>query len=179
MDGPPTAPQRRLNRHPTGGPNSLWTWYLAVHPLRVGFNFVLIYVARFVPHLPLKNAMYRLAGIKVGRHVSVGLMAMFDVFFPQLITIEDNAIIGYNATVLAHEFMREEYRTGPVRIGRDAVIGANTTVLAGVSIGEGAVVSAGSLVNRDVPPGGFVGGVPARPLRRPAPPGPGEGGTGR
>lgn len=52
-------------------------------------------------------------------------------------------------------------------IDRDATIGANSTILPGVVVGEGAVVSAMSLVNRDVPPGAFVGGVPIRLLRSP------------
>jgi acetyltransferase-like isoleucine patch superfamily enzyme len=51
-----------------------------------------------------------------------------------------------------------------VVIGRDVVIGASCTILPGVVIGDGAVVSAHSLVNRDVAAGSFVGGVPARPL---------------
>jgi acetyltransferase-like isoleucine patch superfamily enzyme len=51
-----------------------------------------------------------------------------------------------------------------VVIGRDVVIGANCTILPGVVIGDGATVSAHSLVNHDVAPGSVVGGVPARPL---------------
>jgi len=68
--------------------------------------------------------------------------------------------------VLAHEFMVDEWRKGPVVIGKNVSIGANCTILPGVVIGDGATVSAMSLVNRDVPPGAFVGGVPARELRR-------------
>jgi acetyltransferase-like isoleucine patch superfamily enzyme len=71
--------------------------------------------------------------------------------------------VGYNTTILAHEFMRNEWRRGPV-IGAGATIGANCTILPGVVIGDGATVSAMSLVNRDVPAGAFVGGVPIRML---------------
>ncbi|MCS6773575.1 MAG: hypothetical protein NZ693_05605 [Thermoflexales bacterium] len=92
---------------------------------------------------------------------------MLDIFFPQDITIEDDATIGYNTTILAHEFTWRAWRRGPVRICRGATIGANCTILPGVVVGEGAVVSAMSLVNRDVPPGAFVGGVPIRLIKKP------------
>jgi acetyltransferase-like isoleucine patch superfamily enzyme len=104
-------------------------------------------------------------GMKVGKRTSVGLMAMFDIFFPELIEIGDNTVIGYNATILAHEYLVEEWRTGRVKIGRNVMIGANSTVLPGVTIGDGAKISACSLVNADVKPGAFVGGVPAREIR--------------
>lgn len=137
-----------------------------VHPLRVVRNFLCIYLARYAPSLRLKNFLYRRTGMKVGKHVSVGLAVVFDVFFPHLITIGDNAVIGYNSTVLCHEFLVDGWRTGEVIIGRDVMIGANSTVLPGVVIGDGATVSAMSLVNRDVAPGAVVGGVPIRPLRQ-------------
>ena len=54
----------------------------------------------------------------------------------------------------------------PTKIGRDVWIGANAVILGGVTIGEGAVVAAGAVVNRDVEPGAVVAGVPARLLRR-------------
>jgi acetyltransferase-like isoleucine patch superfamily enzyme len=97
----------------------------------------------------------------------MGLDATVDIFYPELITIGDNTIVGYNATILAHEYLIEKKRTGPVVIGKNVMIGANTTILAGVIIGDGACVSAGSLVNRDVPAGAFVGGVPAHVIERP------------
>lgn len=159
---------RRLERHETPGRNSLRSWHKVANPFRVSWNFVLIQTARVLPSLNAKNLFYRLAGIKVGRNVSVGLMAMFDIFFPELITIGENSVIGYNATILAHEFLVEEWRRGPVAIGVNVLIGANSTILAGVTIGDGAVVGAGAVVIADVPPGVFVAGVPARPVPEPA-----------
>ena len=55
--------------------------------------------------------------------------------------------------------------SAPIQIGDGVWIGASVTVLPGVRIGEGAVVAAGSLVNRDVPPNAFVAGVPAKVLK--------------
>ena len=100
----------------------------------------------------------------MGSNVSIALDVTMDVFFPQLIEIGDNTIIGYNTTILCHEFLIKEYATGPVVIGRDVMVGANTTILPGITIADGSVVSAHSLVNSDIE--GFVGGVPARPLDR-------------
>ncbi len=121
-------------------------------------------LARISPSLSLKLWLYRMMGIRVGSNVSIALEVTMDVFFPQLIEIGDNTIIGYNTTILCHEFLIKEYVTGPVVIGRDVMVGANTTILPGITIANGSVVSAHSLVNSDVE--GFVGGVPARPLVR-------------
>lgn len=134
---------------------------------RIVRNFIVIVLARYVPWLGVKNAMYRSLGMKIGRGVAFGLMAMPDVFFPELITVGDNSLIGYNTTILTHEFLIEEWRTGPVEIGRNVMIGANCTILAGITIGDGAVVGAHSLVNKDVPAGCMVAGVPARLIRKP------------
>lgn len=158
---------RKLNRYKSPGPkNSLCYWTSYVSPIRVCYNFIIIYLCRFIPSLRLKNVLYRLVGIKIGKDVSVGLMAMFDVFFPQLITIRDNTVIGYHSTILAHDFLITEWTTGEVLIGSNVMIGANTTVLAGVEIGDGAIVSACTLVNRDVNPYTLVGGVPVKEIRR-------------
>jgi acetyltransferase-like isoleucine patch superfamily enzyme len=74
-------------------------------------------------------------------------------------------VIGLNTTILAHEFLVREWRIGKVVIEKDVTIGANCTILPGVIIGEGAVVSAMSLVNRDIPARSFWGGVPVREIR--------------
>lgn len=156
--------RRRLERHPTAGVNPLQYWTRIVPFWRVAVNFLIIYTNRFVPFLGFKNALYRMLGMKVGRNVSVGLMAMFDVFFPELISIGDNSVIGYNSVCLGHEFLVSEWRTGRVEIGRNVTIGANVTVLPGIRIGDGSMISAMSLVNRDIPPGVLAGGVPVRIL---------------
>lgn len=160
-----TDRRARLTSHPSEGVNSLWHWRRRVPLRRVAVNFVVIYACRYLPFLTWKLVLLRSIGVRIGPFAAPGLGATFDPFFPQLISVGANTIIGYNTVVMAHEFLLEELRTGPVVIGRDVVIGANCTVLAGVVIGDGAVVSAHSLVNADVAPGGRVGGVPARPLR--------------
>jgi acetyltransferase-like isoleucine patch superfamily enzyme len=57
------------------------------------------------------------------------------------------------------------YVTSPIRIGRDCWIGCNAVILKGVSIGDGAVIAAGAVVTKDVPPRCLAGGVPARIIR--------------
>lgn len=100
--------------------------------------------------------------MKVGKQTSFALMVMPDIMFPEKISVGTNTIIGYNTTILAHEYLIQEYRIGKVLIGDEVMIGANTTILPGVEIGDGAVVSAGTLVHKDVPAGAFVGGNPMR-----------------
>lgn len=157
--------KRRYEVHPVSGKNSLRFWPQAVNPLRVIWNFTIISLGRISPSFHVKNFLYRLLGVKIGRNASIGLMVMLDIFFPEQIEVGDNVIIGYNTTLLGHEFLKDEWRRGKVVIEKDVVIGANCTVLPGVVIGEGAVVSAMSLVNRDIPPHSFYGGVPVRNLR--------------
>ncbi|NMM54697.1 DapH/DapD/GlmU-related protein [Paenibacillus aquistagni] len=157
---------RQLERYPVEGPNGLWQIYRTVSPWKGVKNFIFIQLARYCPYLPLKNWIYRkILHMKVGEHTAFGLMVMVDVFFPERIQIGDNSIIGYNTTILAHEYLIKEYRLGQVVIGSNVMIGANCTVLPGVTIGDGAVVAAGSVVHRDVLPGQMVGGNPLRIIR--------------
>lgn len=105
--------------------------------------------------------------MRVGRGVAWGLESTPDVFWPELITVEEHVIIGYDATILCHEFLQDEYRTGPVVIESRAMIGAGAIILPGVRVGAGARVAANSLVTRDVPPDETVAGVPATPVDDP------------
>jgi maltose O-acetyltransferase len=157
----------RLERHATPGPrNALQHWPSAKSPLRVVVNYVLVVLVRVSPSLRLKNWLLRRLGATVGEGVSFGLEATPDVFWPERITVEDHAIVGYDATLLCHEFLQSEYRLGDVVVGERAMIGAGAVVLPGVEIGAGAQVAANSLVAEDVPPGATVAGVPARPVER-------------
>jgi len=154
---------RRLETHECSG-NSMRLWWKVKSPLRIAFNFALIYSARFLPSTRLKNSLYGLSGARVGRGATLGLGAVLDIFFPELVSIGEETLVGYNTVILGHEFLQGEYRTGRVEIGSRVMIGANCTILPGIRIGDGASVSAMSLVNRDIPAGEKWGGVPARKI---------------
>ncbi|HDR3889092.1 TPA: acetyltransferase [Bacillus cereus] len=154
---------RRTTRYPVSGENSLWNVYKTVSFWKVMKNFIIIQIARYTPFLSVKNWLYRtFLRMEVGKKTSFALMVMPDIMFPEKITVGDNSIIGYNTTLLSHEYLIREYRLGEIVIGNEVMIGANTTVLPGVTIGDGAIVSAGTLVHKDVPGGAFVGGNPMR-----------------
>ena len=154
---------RRTTRYPVSGENSLWNVYKTVSFWKVMKNFIIIQIARYTPFLSVKNWLYRtFLRMEVGKKTSFALMVMPDIMFPEKITVGDNSIIGYNTTLLAHEYLIREYRLGEIVIGNEVMIGANTTILPGVKIGDGAIVSAGTLVHKDVPGGAFVGGNPMR-----------------
>lgn len=84
-------------------------------------------------------------------------------------TVEDDVFIGPNATFANDKYPRSRQRPAEwlgVRIRKGASIGANATILGGVTIGERALVGAGSVVTRDVPPGAIVRGNPARGTKK-------------
>lgn len=162
---------RKTERFPVKeGPNALRQIYRTVSPWKGVRNFICIQAARYCPVLEWKNWIYRhLLHMEVGKDTAFGLMVMVDVFFPEKIKIGTNTVIGYNTTILAHEYLIREYRLGNVIIGDEVMIGANSTILPGVTIGDGAVVAAGSVVHTDVAAGTFVGGNPLRVLTRRSP----------
>ena len=152
---------RKTERYKVEDANSLWRIYKTVSFFKVMKSFIVIQIARYTPFLSVKNWLYRTSlKMKVGKQTSFALMVMPDTMFPERISVGDNTIIGYNTTILAHEYLIDEYRIGEVNIGSNVLIGANSTILPGVTIGDGAIVSAASLVHKDVPPGAFVGGNP-------------------
>lgn len=152
---------RKTERYKVEDANSLWRIYKTVSFFKVMKSFIVIQIARYTPFLSVKNWLYRtFLKMRVGKQTSFALMVMPDTMFPEKISVGDNTIVGYNTTILAHEYLIDEYRIGEVNIGSNVLIGANSTILPGVTIGDGAIVSAASLVHKDVPPGAFVGGNP-------------------
>ena len=111
-------------------------------------------------------------GITLGPHTYVGPRCV--LFGAAGIEIAEAGLISPGVVITSHQHgferldvvMREQpLEFGPVVIQRDVWIGANATVLPGVTIGTGSVVGAGAVVTRDVPPRTVVTGVPARVAR--------------
>lgn len=111
-------------------------------------------------------------GVKVGRRVKISSHS----FICEGVTIEDEAFIGHGVTFTNDLYPRatnehgtlqseEDWAVVPTLVKRRASIGSNATILCGVTIGEGAIVGAGSVVTRDVPARTIVAGNPARVLR--------------
>lgn len=125
--------------------------------------------AWFMPWKRLRTFFHRLKGVQIGKKVEIGYMVLIDNRRPELITIEDNVTITTMSVIISHDLSRHFNEgieiIGEVRIKRGAFIGMNSTIMPGVTIGEGAVVAAGSLVNQDVEPYTTVGGVPAKLIR--------------
>jgi len=121
-----------------------------------------------------RNALYRAMGVTVGGGVFIGLETWLDDQFPELIVIEDEVVISFRVTVVVHDDARRmdailpgqrEGTVAPVFLRRGCYLGAGCLILPGVTVGERAVVGAGAVVTRDVPPGKVVVGVPARVTR--------------
>ncbi len=148
-----------------GERNSLQHLYETVGFWKVIRNYIVISIGRRAPWFNFKDALYRLIGMKIGAYASIAVLVMPDFLFPELIEIGENSLIGYNTTILCHEYLIHEYRLGRVKIGRNVMIGANCTIMPGIEIGDNAVVSACSLVNKDIPPGVLAGGVPVKILK--------------
>lgn len=152
---------RKTKRYQIEDANSLWQIYKTVSFWKVAKNFIVIQLGRYTPFLGVKNWLYRtFLRMNIGKQTAFALMVMPDTMFPERITVGTNSVIGYNTTILAHEYLIKEYRIGNVIIGNEVLIGANSTILPGITIGDHAIVSAGTLVNKDVAPGSFVGGNP-------------------
>lgn len=114
-------------------------------------------------------AWYRAQGAVIGREVHLGPESLLDPQHCWLITVGDRVTFAPRVHVLAHDAStkRAVGRTliAPVVIEDDVFLGAGTIVLPGVTIGRGAVIGAGSVVSRDVPPDAVAVGCPAVPVR--------------
>ncbi|MBO8439112.1 MAG: sugar O-acetyltransferase [bacterium] len=106
--------------------------------------------------------------IKVGKNVFINDCCHFQDHGG--VTLGDGCLVGHNVVfaTLNHDFdpaRRAVMYPAPIVVGRDVWIGSNATILRGVTIGDGAIIAAGAVVTKDVPPRTVVGGIPARPIR--------------
>ena len=110
--------------------------------------------------------------LEIGDHVFIGRGVEFDL--TQRISIGNHALIAPRCFITDHthgvsataRIDEQQCLAGPVVIGNDVWLGAGTVVLPGVTIGDGAVVGANSVVTKDVAPMTIVAGAPARTLRK-------------
>ena len=113
------------------------------------------------------------SGCKVGKRVKVSSHS----FICEGVVIEDNVFIGHGVMFINDRYPRsttpegglqtdEDWKCIPTFVKKGASIGTNATILCGVTVGEGAIVGAGSVVTKDVPPFSIVAGNPARILRK-------------
>jgi acetyltransferase-like isoleucine patch superfamily enzyme len=111
---------------------------------------------------------------KIGRNCKISS----HTFICEGVTIEDDVFIGHGVMFINDTYPRATTAAGglqteadwtvePTRIARGASIGSNATILAKVTVGENAIVGAGSVVTKNVPPNSIVAGNPARLLEHP------------
>ena len=111
-------------------------------------------------------------GVKVGNRCKISSHS----FLCEGVTLEDEVFIGHNVTFINDRYPRataaggglqteKDWKCVPTLIKRGASIGSSVTILCGITVGERAVVGAGSVLTKDVPSGAVVAGNPARILK--------------
>jgi acetyltransferase-like isoleucine patch superfamily enzyme len=141
-----------------------------------GFRAALGIIASciFFPHV-LAVLLHKVRGVKIKkiRGVLIGGGVIIDSVYPELIEIEEGVFITRNATILSHfrpsPFLEERLggvQKGKVVLKKGCFIGMSAIILPGVTIGEGAVVGAGSVVTHDVAPYTIVAGNPAKFIKK-------------
>lgn len=124
-------------------------------------------------------------GSKIGTFVEIQKNAFIGknckisshTFICEGVTIEDNVFVGHNVTFINDKYPRATNLDGSLQseadwqvvktlIKRGVSIGSSSTILCGITIGENAIIGAGSVVTKDVPPNTIVAGVPAKQLSK-------------
>lgn len=124
--------------------------------------------SRTCPWNKLRIVMQRARGVAIGKNVHWGTEITIDAPFPYFVKVEDGAslagnnyIITHNKPLAYHQECSESY-VAPVTIHKNAWVAVGVTILPGVEIGEGSIVSANSLVQKSIPPMVVAGGNPAK-----------------
>ena len=109
------------------------------------------------------NATLRLGGCYINNNVNISCFEKIEI--GKEVVISENVCIrdSDNHAIISNQ---NQVPTQAVKIGNKVWIGMNVTILKGVNIGDGAIIAAGSLVNKDIPPCCLVGGVPAKIIKQ-------------
>lgn len=118
----------------------------------------------------------RKIGCHVGKDVFIGSGVWIDAGHANLIHIEDHAHVTGLTVLLCHkrelggycvgdDYAKLPYKTGEIHLGKGCSTGTGTLIMPGVSIGEGAIVGAGSLVTKDIPAWTIALGQPAKVVK--------------
>lgn len=128
-------------------------------------NVVRTFAGEALRATPLWTAYLRWNGAKIGQGVYVNTARLFD---HNLLVLEDKAVVGGDAKLIAHLVEDGQVKAYPVILRRRAVIGVNTVISPGVEVGENSAVGAMSFVPKHVkiPANEIWGGVPARPIKQ-------------
>ena len=124
----------------------------------------------------LRPIILRKLGCKIGKNVFVGDFVRIDLSHPDMITIDDHAHIASGVRLLCHQRDMRDYCVGddyaklgyiikPIHLCKGSLVGMDSFVMPGVTIGEGAIVGAGSLVTKDVPAWTIATGRPAKVVK--------------
>lgn len=110
--------------------------------------------------------LQRRRGVVIGRNVWIGQFVYIDEIHPTDVTIGDNCTIGLRTSIISHFYSgpRRPTSNGKVVIENDVFIGPHCVILPNVRIGQGAVIRAGTVVSRNVPPHTFWGPPAAEAL---------------
>ena len=104
--------------------------------------------------------LHKKRGVIIGKNVWISQFVYIDELHPEAVTIGDNSTIGLRTSIFTHFYWgsrRSNDNAGKVVIEKDVFIGPHCVILPNVRIGEGAVIKAGTVVTRDVPPHVFWG----------------------
>ncbi len=137
------------------------------------FNFVNLYGCEIGDNTKIGTFVEIQRNAKIGKNCKISS----HTFICEGVTIEDNVFIGHNVTFINDMYPRattadgamqttEDWKCIPTLIKRGASIGSSATLLCGITVGENAIVGAGSVVTKDVPPNTIVAGNPACLLRK-------------
>lgn len=131
-------------------------------------NTLLSQLAYSCPVNSWRIQLHRWRGVNIGRNVFLGSHCHLDNLHPEYIFIEDNASVNSDTMLLTHFNPMKRFspimqaKVAPIYIGEGAILAVRTTVLPGVRIGKNAIVSAGSVVDKNVPEYSLARGNPAK-----------------